>query len=276
VVTPAKNSKVKVDILLPYWGDFKLLKKAVDSVMAQTEQDWRLLIVDDCYPSDEATKYFSNFPDKRISYQRHEKNLGLVKNFNYVLGKATADYCVIFGCDDIMLPSYIETALEKIGEADYYQPGVDIIDEKGRIYLPAADRIKRMLRPKKAGVHSGENVVASLCRGNWLYFPSLLWKTEILKLYSFDNTKHNTQDVITEINILKDGGSLFIDDSVTFLYRRSAISYSSKAKGGTRFDEENATYARFAKEFQAMGWKKASRAARLRISVRLHRLLSSF
>ncbi|HET9721998.1 MAG TPA: glycosyltransferase family 2 protein, partial [Candidatus Saccharimonadales bacterium] len=118
----------KVDVLLPYWGEFKLLKKSVESVLAQTEQNWRLLIVDDCYPSDKAKKYFSNFPDKRISYHRHRHNLGLVKNFNYVLGQSTAEYCLILG-DDILLPTYLETALAKIDEADYYQPGVKIIDD---------------------------------------------------------------------------------------------------------------------------------------------------
>src|SRR5665647_346226 len=168
MVTPANTSKAKVDVLLPYWGDFKLLKKSVESVLSQTEQNWRLLIVDDCYPSDEATKYFTNFQDKRVTYHRHEKNLGLVKNFNYVLSRATADYCVILG-DDIMLPTYLETALARIGEADYYQPGVEIIDDTDKIYLPTPDRVKRFLRPKKPGTYSGETVTTSLCHGNWLY-----------------------------------------------------------------------------------------------------------
>jgi glycosyltransferase involved in cell wall biosynthesis len=76
-------SKAKVDILIPYWGEFALLKKAVDSVIAQTEQSWQLLIVDDCFPSDEAKKFYSKFGDKRVTYHRNKKNLGLVGNYNY-------------------------------------------------------------------------------------------------------------------------------------------------------------------------------------------------
>jgi glycosyltransferase involved in cell wall biosynthesis len=274
MVTSAKSPIAKVDVLLPYWGDFGLLKKAVESVLAQTEQNWRMLIVDDCYPSDEATKYFTDFPDVRISYTRHKKNLGLVGNFNYVLGQATADYCVIMGCDDIMLPKYLETALSKIGEADYLQPGVNIIDETDKVYLPMADRVKRFLRPKRSGIHSGEPVATTLGHGNWLYFPSIFWKTATLKRYGFDSIQHNTQDVIMELSIIRDGGSLYLDNEVTFLYRRSASSFSSKAKGGTRFSEENETYDRLAKQFHEMGWKKASRAAKLHATVRLHKLIS--
>lgn len=269
-----KNTKHKIDILLPYWGDFTLLKKAVDSVIAQTEQNWKMLIVDDCYPSDEAQKYFSKIKDDRITYYRHKENMGLVRNFNYVLDQATADYCVIFGCDDLLLPTYLETALSKIGESDMYQPGVNVIDENDKVYLPTADRLKKFLRPKGAGLHSGENVATSLCSGNWIYFPSILWRTSTLKKYGFDNTKGNTQDVIAELSIIRDGGSIYVDDEVTFLYRRSAASFSSKAKGGTRFTEERQTYLDFSDEFRKMGWKKAALSARIHITSRLHRITS--
>lgn len=268
------EDKPSVDVLLPYWGDFKLLVKAVESVLAQTEQNWKMLIVDDCYPSDEATKYFANFPDKRVAYHRHEKNLGLVRNYNYVLSRATSDYCVFMGCDDIMLPTYLETALAKIGDAGYYQPGVDVIDETDKVYLPIADRMKRFLRPRKEGTHSGEAVAISLCHGNWSYFPSILWKTATLKRYEFDPDYPNTQDVIAQLNIICDGGSLFVDNAITFQYRRSASSFSSKAKNGTRFREENEMYNNLAKRFSEMGWSKAARAARMHITVRLHQMLS--
>lgn len=269
----AATPKAKVDVLLPYWGDFKLLLKTVQSVLAQTEQNWRLLIVDDCYPSDEATKYFSRFPDKRVTYHRHQKNLGLVKNFNYVIGQARADYCVILG-DDILLPSYLENALIKIGNADYLQPGVNIIDDDDKPYMTTADRVKRFLRPKKPGVYSGEKAATLLGHGNWLYFPSIFWRTATLQRYGFEDGQKDTQDVIAEISIIIGGGSLYNDDIVTFLYRRSPNSYSSKAKATGRFHEENATYDRFAKVFKEMGWKKASLAARLHYTVRLHQLLS--
>jgi len=266
-------SKAKIDILLPYWGDFALLKKAVDSVLNQTEQNWRLLIVDDCYPSKEAEQYYAKFPDTRVSYYRHKKNQGLVKNYNYAVSKATAPYCVIMGCDDIMLPTYVETALKNIGTADYYQPGVNVIDENDTVYLPTTDRIKKLLRPKRAGIHEGEKIVASLCHGNWTYFPSLMWKVSTLRKYGFSEKHPNTQDLITQLEIFCGGGSLYIDNAVTFQYRRSANSFSSKAKSGTRFAEENEMYDSFAKRFKKMGWHRAARAARAHLTVRLHQLM---
>lgn len=266
----------KVDILLTYWGDVELLKKAVESVLNQTEPDWHLYVFDDCYPSQEPAKYFAKLKDKRITYFRHKKNIGITKNFNYALKTAGAKYCSMLGCDDIMLPNYLEQALASIGNADLYQPYVDVIDASGNVYLPLGDRIKRMLQPRKAGMYAGESLAASLCTGNWLYFPSILWRTEIIKKYKFDNKRRVVQDVIVELSIIKDGGTLYFDKYTTFQYRRfkASVSSSEKAKGGVRFNEEKEAYNEFAKKFSAMGWKKASRAAKWHLTSRLHRIIA--
>lgn len=265
----------KVDILLPYWGDVELLKKTVDSVLAQTEADWQLLVFDDCYPSKEPTEYFDKIKDDRIHYYRHKENIGITNNFNFALKKATAKYCVMLGCDDIMLPNYLADALAGIGEADFYQPGVDVIDADGKVYLPIGDKIKRLLQPKKSGVYSGEKLAASLCHGNWLYFPSIMWQTSTIQKYGFDPKYKIVEDVVLELNIIANGGKLAFDKTVSFQYRRFAQSLSSreKSKGGVRFNEESEVYAEFAKQFKKMGWNKAARAAKLRITSRIHSLI---
>jgi len=266
---------VKIDILLPYWGDFKLLKKAVDSVMAQTSNDWKLSIFDDHDPSLEAKKYFTQLKDSRISYYRHNKNIGITNNFNFAIKSATAEYCILLGSDDLLLPNYVEVALQNIGNNDFYQPGVQVIDDDDAPYRPLPDRIKKLLRPKKAGVYSGEKLAASLCTGNWLYFPSITWKTDNIKQFGFDNTYKIVEDVVLELNIIKDGGKLLLDNEILFQYRRSANSLSSreKVKGGVRFNEEAEVYSHFAKVFKEMGWKKAYLAAKVRLTSRAHELI---
>lgn len=266
----------KVDILLTFWGDVELLKKAVESVLAQTEPDWRLLVFDDCYPSKEPAEYFAKLKDERVVYHRHKKNIGITNNFNHALNSATARYCTLLGCDDIMLPNYLEIALAHIGKADFYQPGVAVIDAHGNTYLPLADRIKRILQPRKSGEYQGERLAASLCTGNWLYFPSIVWKTKTIKKYGFNPKYKIAEDVVLELDIIKDGGVLAFDKTITFQYRRFASSLSSveKTKGGVRFGEEDEVYDHFADEFRERGWKRATRAAAWRVTSRLHRALS--
>lgn len=265
----------KIDILLPYWGEFALLRKTVDSVFQQTSNNWRLVIIDDCYPSDEAMKYFATLRDSRVTYIRHKKNIGITENFNFALEKASAEYCVILGCDDILLPDYIDTALNRIKDADFYQPGVEIIDKNGATYLPVVDRVKRILQPRQEGFYMGEGLATSLCRGNWLYFPSIVWRTSTIKRYRFNPKYKIVEDVVVELDLIRDGGKLFFDKYVTFQYRRFPDSLSSKEKsiGGVRFKEERDVYNYYAQVFADMGWRKASRAARLRLISRIHELV---
>ena len=270
--------KSSIDIIVPYWGEFSLLKQTVDSVLAQTSKAWHLTILDDHYSDKTAYNYYKKLDDKRITYIRHRKNIGITANFNYAIQHASAPYCMIVGCDDKLLPSYVDTVLKNIDEADFYQPRVQIIDDKSNVYLPLVDKVKRILQPKKSGILSGEKLATSLCRGNWLYFPSITWKTDTLKRYSFDTKYKILEDVIVELTMIIDGASLYFDTTETFQYRRFAESLSSKEKGknGIRFKEEKEVYDNFSDRFNEIGWKKAARAAKLRVTSRIHSFLSRF
>jgi glycosyltransferase involved in cell wall biosynthesis len=265
-----------LDILLTYWGSFELLKKAVESVLSQNSDNWRLLVFDDCYPSLEAQKYFAKLQDKRIKYYRNKTNLGITANFNYALQHAEADYCTFLGCDDIMLPNYVETALKHIKGVYFYHPSVEVVDKDGKVYLPLGDKVKRMFTPKQSGIYNGEKVVASLCRGNWMYFPSIAWKTELVKRYGFNEKYKIVEDLVLECRILKNGGKVYVDrGEPVFQYRRYSESMSSreKSKKGIRFKEEDKNYQELADEFSDIGWREAARASRCHITSRINPLI---
>lgn len=263
----------KIDFLLPFWGDVELFKLTVNSVLAQTEQDWTLMIFDDAYPSTEQKDFVDSLNDSRINYHRHPKNLGITPNFNYALSQAKSPYFVMLGCDDILLPNYAEIALNEIDEATFYQPAVQVIDQDGNIYLPLADKIKSFITPKP-GLYSGESLAISLCHGNWLYFPSILWQTSTVQKYKFDNKYKIAEDLLLELQLILDGHSLKVGATPLFQYRRFAQSLSSKEKkrGGVRFNEEKDVYTTFKVKFAEKGWKKAARAASFRITSRLHEI----
>jgi glycosyltransferase involved in cell wall biosynthesis len=264
----------KVDILLPFWGDVDLFKRTVLSVLAQTEDDWKLSIYDDHYPSLDAATFIESLRDPRISYHRHEQNIGITPNFNYALDRVAANFFVMVGCDDVFLPNYLEVALKEIDAADFYQPGVEIINGNGDVYAPLTDRVKDILRPQ-AGIYSGEKLASSLCKGNWLYFPSILWRSEVVKKYGFDNKYKIAEDLNLILQLILDDHKLKISSTKTFQYRRFAQSLSSKEKkrGGIRFEEEIEVYEKFSQLFKNRGWRKAALLAKLRITSRINQLL---
>ena len=67
-----------IDVMLPYYGDVDHFKKAVDSVLAQSYTDFRLVVVDDGYPDPEPASYMGEIDarDSRVTDEQSETNLG--------------------------------------------------------------------------------------------------------------------------------------------------------------------------------------------------------
>lgn len=267
-----------LEILLPFYGDPAYLRLAVESVLAQDDPDWTLTIIDDRYPGTEHADYLATLDDERIRYLVNDTNLGVSRNFQRATDLATADFCVIFGGDDVMLPGYVSRIRELIAahpDADVIQPGVQVIDEQGRLVVPLADRVKSYYRPKGAGMHvlTGEPLASSLMRGLWTYFPSIAWKTSTLKHYGFTAQFEVSLDATLLLDIAIGGGVLVADDVVVFQYRRHRASVSSAAAvDGSRFAEERSFFAEADRRCREHGWPHAARIARNHVSSRLNAL----
>jgi glycosyltransferase involved in cell wall biosynthesis len=65
-----------LDIALPFYGDVAFMKQTVQSILNQTDPNWRLVVVDDGYPDETIPSWFEGLGDERIEYQRNVKNLG--------------------------------------------------------------------------------------------------------------------------------------------------------------------------------------------------------
>ena len=76
----------KVDILLATYNGEQYLREQLDSIMCQTYSNFRLIISDDC-SSDSTKEILEEYveKDKRIIVFSQEKNLGVVKNFEFLL-----------------------------------------------------------------------------------------------------------------------------------------------------------------------------------------------
>ena len=265
-----------VDVLFPYYGDVALMKEAVRSVLRQSYGDFRLIVVDDGYPDDSIPGWFDSLGDSRISYERNETNRGANGNYMKCLGKATNELLVVMGADDVMLPNHLEWLVDRaqrFPEADVFQPGVFVIDENGAPSNTLVERGKDHYRPKGTGARllSGETLAVTLVRGDWLYFPSLGWRTETIQRFGFRPEYNVVQDLALVLDILMKGGHLLLDDNATFLYRRHSGSDSSwRALEGTRFAEERDFFQAIAAEMSALKWSRAARAAKARVSSRLH------
>lgn len=103
------REKARVSIITATYNRPKLLKRAIKSVLAQSVQDWELIIVDDCSPTDEAKLLVDGFNDPRIRYIRLEENSGHDgKPKNIGLKEAVGEYVCFLDDDDEYTPDFLK------------------------------------------------------------------------------------------------------------------------------------------------------------------------
>ena len=264
-------------VLVPAYGPSPYLSDALASVLATGAADVRLTVVDDGTPG---TVVADICRDVGVEYQRLPENLGVSGAFQACAERSTGEYTMIMGSDDLMGSGY-PAALRRL-VADYGHPelattGVRVLDGTGTEVRPLPDRVKSLLGPRGAPrLLSGDRLVASLLNGNWLYFPAVSWRTDVLQRHGFRDDMDTALDLALELTVLFEGGSLAWSPTQEFGYRRHGDSVSSRsAVQGGRFDEEKALFAWAGQRAAALHWRRSSLSARLQVTSRLHRGLAT-
>ena len=133
-------------IIIPAYKS-TFLPAALDSIAAQTCQDFTLYVGDDCSPEPigDIVEQYRNQID--LIYQRFDTNLGgknLVAQWERCIAMSKAEpYIWLFSDDDVMEPNCVEALLKQIDATketyDLYHFDVKEIDEQGRVtkQLPA-------------------------------------------------------------------------------------------------------------------------------------------
>ena len=91
----------KVTISIPTYKGAAFIGETIKSVLSQDFQDYEILVFDDASP-DETRDAVMSIKDDRISYFRHEENLGPEGNWNLGLKKAKGTYYKLLPHDDLL------------------------------------------------------------------------------------------------------------------------------------------------------------------------------
>jgi glycosyltransferase involved in cell wall biosynthesis len=148
-----------VSVCIPVYNCEAYLGKAMESVLAQTYQDFELAVLDDC-SSDRSLQIARQYADPRIRVAPSEKNLGAERNWNRCLEEARGEWVKVLCHDDYLHP----TCLQKQVEALTAHPNAaltccarDIVDNNNKCIMT-----RRF--PGHAGVHAGFPLIARSIR----------------------------------------------------------------------------------------------------------------
>ena len=124
------SHKPNIDILLTTYNGQAYLKEQIDSILAQSNQDWRLIIRDDGSSDNSVSiveKYAAEYPDKIKLIIDSDGNLGANLNFGRLLEQANAGYIMFSDQDDVWLPNKIELTLNVMKATEQIYPDKPVL-----------------------------------------------------------------------------------------------------------------------------------------------------
>lgn len=128
----------QVTVLMPVFNGARYLRASIDSILAQTFEDFELLIVDDG-STDDSRAVARSFDDRRIRIVEHDRNRGLSATLNHGLEIAGGDLIARQDQDDLSTPTRLAQQLAFLG----HHPDVALLGSQAR----AIDADGRPLEP---------------------------------------------------------------------------------------------------------------------------------
>lgn len=110
-----------VSIVMPYYNAAQYIIETVGSIIAQTYEDWELIIVDDCSPALDTEKVLKDVEamDERIHILRTKVNGGAGVARNIAIGEAKGRYLAFCDSDDWWYPTKLEEQIKFMEENNY-------------------------------------------------------------------------------------------------------------------------------------------------------------
>lgn len=174
------RSKPLVSFLVPCFNYARYLPECIQSIQKQTFRDFEILILDDA--STDETPQLANTltkADSRISYHRHDKNIGHLQNYNFGLEQAQGELIWLISADDALaspdvLAGFVE-AFERYPRLGYAFCRVQCMDADSQPYdkfIPNPQGGVSL--PTQPTLFKGHDLYRQLIKANFVPAPSTI------------------------------------------------------------------------------------------------------
>ena len=196
------------------------LREAIDSVFAQTYQNWEIIFWDN-QSTDESAAIVKSYQDERIKYFYAPEHTPLGRARNLAIEKVNGTWVAILDCDDIWHREKLEASFKLL---DSYADKEDVsllysktayIDGKGDIFGFYEEH------------YSGDIHDLLLTQGDFVFISAAIFRTDILnKVGKIDESLHYAEDYDVLLKVTRNRKALCVDAYHTY-YRVHQSSLTS-------------------------------------------------
>jgi len=204
-----------VSVVTPVYNGERYLRECIESVLAQTYQNWDYTIVNNC-STDRSLEIAQEYADKdsRISIHNNQEFLGIIANHRTALRRISerSKYCKVVFADDWLFPECI-TKMVELAEANL---SVGIVGAYGL----TSTKVTWNGLPYQRNVVSGREICRSTLLGGRYIFgtlTSLLIRSDLVRaLKAFDEYSNLHADTEACYELLQHSDFGFVHQILTY------------------------------------------------------------
>ena len=189
--------KEKVSIIVPMYNAEKFIRKTIESVLAQTYQNWEMLIMNDV-STDNSLAVVSGYAkkDKRIKIINTEKNVGVVKGRNFLIDLASGKYIAFLDADDYWHNEKLEKQIKFMKE------------KNASISCTEYTRVKENEEKINDVIIKEEISYNDMLKNNYLGCLTVMYDAEKIGKRYFKELEKN-EDYVLWLEIVKDVNTIY-------------------------------------------------------------------
>lgn len=224
-----------VSIIMPAYNAAEYISEAIESVLAQSHEDWELLVINDG-SQDETEEKVLAFEDSRIRYFVQE-NKGVSAARNVGLDKMKGDFFCFLDADDVLPQNSIRARylVFKKDSAIFFVSGRVVQKDEHLTKVLSSQMPTWRGNPRREIIRLSSSCLVAI---TWLI------RRDCRQTYRFQEGWTHSEDVAFFLSISEKGLFDYTEEEVLF-YRRNGGSAMSNLKG---LEESYIKYYKYVKK----------------------------
>jgi len=228
----------RVSVVTPVYNRAETLPRTIDSVLEQTFEDFKYLIVDDA-STDDTPEVVAAYDDPRVEYLRHETNRRQAAARNTAIERAEGEYLAFVDSDDEWHPEKLERQVDCLDGRDEEWLGV-YCDSTTLRNSPLKEFVTDLF-PYEIRKEGSEELMRDILamQGNISAGSSLLVRTEAARaIGGFDETMPRHEDIDFVLRLLRRGKLAYGDEELLLIHESPDPSADLVAESKARLFEK--------------------------------------
>ena len=209
-----------VSVIIPAFNDAQHIRQSIQSVLAQTFEDWDLIVVDDG-STDETAAVAGSFSDSRIRCVR-QQNGGQASARNTGITNTHGEFVAFLDADDLWLPEKLDRQIEIA-----HQTGAGIVYCDGYVFFDSGNDERSDFFAIVPGLNDGATMVTLLYQYNRIATLSAMVSRNVIESVGlFDESRlfQNCEDYELWLRLARAGHTFYGMPDKLMRYRRHGSS----------------------------------------------------